>query len=57
MGPKLSVDRVTRQAVAHQFPPAWSRACLPQGVDISTDRDLPPQTLLGVLWEPLRVHH
>lgn len=46
-----------RTPATHQFAPGGAGARLPQGVDVSTDGDLPPQSLLGVLGEPLRVHH
>ena len=40
-----------------QFASAGSRACLSEGVDIPTNRNLPPQALSVVLRETLRVHH
>ena len=42
----------------HQFPSGLGRARLPQGVNVSTHRDLPPHSRLRLLCEPApRVHH
>lgn len=52
--------RSTEQTIAevtHQFAPTGPRARFSEGIDISAHRNLPPQTLLGVLRETFRMHH